>query len=97
MDKNLSIYLHFKTEFSMIKYIQKFEILMSTCHLHFGGAIISVAQSCWKSNYHSWAEIAKNIKIFVQKSFVVDDSHNNEVEVNAFDTHPCKGSQEEVM
>lgn len=61
-------------------------------HLHFCGAIVLVSQCSRDSNNHGWTDIAKDIEILVQETLVVDDSHNYKVEVNAFNTHPCKSS-----
>lgn len=59
--------------------------------------IVFVAKSYRDYDNHCWTAIAKYVKIAVQEAFVVDDAHNNQVEVYALDAHPCESSQKEIM
>lgn len=73
------------------------EVVFSAQPAYFGGTIVLVSQGRRESDDHGWAEIAKDVEVLVQKPFVVDDPHDDEVQVYAFNAHPGEGRQEEVM
>lgn len=65
--------------------------------LHFISAVVLGAERCGNGHHHRRASVAKHVEIAVQEAFVVDDADDNEVQMDALDAHPCKGSQEEIV
>lgn len=76
---------------------EKAFIFTTFLYLHFIGAIILIAERCRDGHHHCRAPVAEDVKVAVQEAFVVDDANHYQVQMDALDTHPGEGREEEIV